>query len=370
VKSQAKALSKYQIQTMKYIFFLLFTAGLFMTCNTETTKNLATTATDSTLSVKAFFNYGESGVKSAGIKMIPIKTPVGEFKVWTKRFGNNPKMKVLLLHGGPAFTHEYLESFESFLPAEGIEFYEYDQLGSYYSDQPKDSSLWTIPRFVEEVEQVRIALGLDKDNFYLFGNSWGGMLAMEYALKYQQNLKGLIVSNMVASIPKYESYNAKLRKEYRQSLIDSLQAYEAKGKFQDPVYTNLVLNEFYTKHLCRFPVADWPDPVNRAFKHANMEIYVMMQGPSEFKTGGRLLHWDRLNDLKNISVPTLMVGAKYDTMDPDQMKAQSQMVQQGRFLYCPEGSHMSMWDDQAHFFPGVISFIKDVNDGSFKKQVN
>ena len=90
-----------------------------------------------THSVADYFNYGDSGVQSAGIKMIPIKTPVGEFKVWTKRFGNNPRIKILLLLGGPAMTHEYMECFESFFPKEGFEFYEYDQLGSYYSDQPK-----------------------------------------------------------------------------------------------------------------------------------------------------------------------------------------------------------------------------------------
>src|SRR5687768_13336635 len=114
--------------------------------------------------VADYFNYGDSGVQSAGIKMIPIKTPVGEFKVWTKRFGNNPRIKILLLHGGPAMTHEYMECFESFFPKEGFEFYEYDQLGSYYSDQPKDSSLWTTVRFVEEVEQVRQAIGADSSN--------------------------------------------------------------------------------------------------------------------------------------------------------------------------------------------------------------
>ncbi|MEO6637760.1 MAG: hypothetical protein ABIN25_05760 [Ginsengibacter sp.] len=89
--------------------------------------------------------------------MIPIKTPIGEFKVWTKRFGTNSKIKVLLLHGGPAMTHEYMECFETFFQREEFEFYEYDQLGSYYSDQPTDSSLWTIPRFVDEVEQVEVS---------------------------------------------------------------------------------------------------------------------------------------------------------------------------------------------------------------------
>lgn len=148
--------------------------------------------------VADYFNYADSGVQSAGVKMIPIKTPIGNFKVWTKRFGSNPKIKVLLLHGGPAMTHEYMECFETFFQREGFEFYEYDQLGSYYSDQPKDSSLWTTERFVEEVEQVRRAIGANSSNFYVLGNSWGGILAMEYALKYQQHLKGLIVANMMA----------------------------------------------------------------------------------------------------------------------------------------------------------------------------
>ena len=141
------------------------------------------------LLVRDYFNYGDSGVQAGGVKMIPVTTPVGSFKVWTKRFGNNPRIKILLLHGGPSMTHEYLECFESFFQKEGFEFYEYDQLGSYYSDQPTDSSLWTTERFVEEVEQVRKAIGADNSNFYLLGNSWGGILAMEYALKFLQHNK-------------------------------------------------------------------------------------------------------------------------------------------------------------------------------------
>lgn len=301
-----------------------------------------------------YFDLGETGVRTGGVKLITID---GKYKVWTKRFGNG-NIKVLLLHGGPAMTHEYLECFESFLPQEGIEFYEYDQLGSYYSDQPKDSSLWRTERFVEEVEQVRKGLGLDQ--FYLLGHSWGGILATEYALKYQDHLAGLIISNMTASIPRYGAYNKKvLRPQMRKSLVDSLESFENKGDLQNPVYTDLVMREFYNKHICRIPLAEWPDPLNRAFKHLNPEIYVMMQGPSEFKVGGRLLQWDRWNDMKNIRVPTLCIGAKYDTMDPKDMEEMSKMVQKGSYLFCPEGSHCCMWDDQAHYFPGLIGFLKE-----------
>ena len=159
------------------------------------------------LSLENYLKPQEKDQYLGGIKMIPITTPKGEFKVWTKRVGNNPTMKVLLLHGGPGMTHEIYECFDGYFPQENIEYYYYDQLGSYYSDQPKDLSLWELDRFVEEVEQVRIALGLNKDNFYLYGQSWGGILGMQYALKYQEHLKGLIISNMVASIPEYQEYS-------------------------------------------------------------------------------------------------------------------------------------------------------------------
>ena len=128
---------------------------------------------------------GKTDLLAGGIQMIPIETKKGTFHVWTKRVGNNPKIKVLLLHGGPGATHEYFECFDSFFPQEGFEYYYYDQLGSAYSDNPKDSSLWNIDRFVEEVETVRKALKMDSSNFILLGHSWGGILATEYALKYQ-----------------------------------------------------------------------------------------------------------------------------------------------------------------------------------------
>jgi proline iminopeptidase len=155
---------------MRLLTFIL-AVFLFVSCKQKTTSR-DTSVTD-------YFNYGDS-IGSGGVKMIPITTPAGEFKVWTKRFGNNPKIKILLLHGGPAMTHEYMECIETFFQQQGFEFYEYDQLGSYYSDQPKDSSLWTTARFVEEVEQVRQAIGADSANFYVLGNSWGGILAMEW----------------------------------------------------------------------------------------------------------------------------------------------------------------------------------------------
>jgi proline iminopeptidase len=337
-------------------FFLPLFFLLLLSC-----QNQKTETTGGSMPVAEYFSYGDSGVQSAGVKMIPIKTPVGGFKVWTKRFGNNPRIKILLLHGGPAGTHEYMECFESFFPKEGFEFYEYDQLGSYYSDQPKDSSLWTLDRFVEEVEQVRKAIGADSSNFYILGNSWGGILGMQYSLKYQRNMKALIVANMMASCPEYGRYaDEVLARQMPPEVLKEIREIEANGDFSNPRYMELLLPHFYQQHLCR--LKEWPDAVNRLFKHVNGEIYTMMQGPSEFGIAGRLANWDIKARLKEIRIPTLMIGAKHDTMDPKAMEEQSKLVQKGSYLYCPNGSHLAMWDDQEIFMNGVIKFIKEVDN--------
>jgi proline iminopeptidase len=348
--------SKKSIMKFKKLLFCIFLTLFFLNSCKEKPDSHSITLNN-------YFNYGKDSVESGGVKMIPIKTPAGNFRVWTKRFGNNPKIKILLLHGGPAMTHEYMECFETFFQRQGFEFYEYDQLGSYYSDQPKNDSLWTIDRFVDEVEQVRQAIGADKNNFYVLGNSWGGILAMEYALKYQKNLKGLIVANMVASAPEYGKYSDVLGKQMKPEVLAELRDLEKKKDFSNPRYMELLTPNFYHEHLCRLKV--WPNAVERSFKHVNNEIYTLMQGPSEFGISGRLANWDIKNQLHNITVPTLMIGAKYDTMDPKAMEAQSKMVKNGHYLYCPNGSHLAMWDDQKVFMNGVISFINNVNSGKF-----
>ncbi|MBC7606383.1 MAG: proline iminopeptidase-family hydrolase [Burkholderiales bacterium] len=321
-----------------------------------------------------YLNFSERDDQfTGGIKMIPITTPIGKFKVWTKTVGNNPKIKVLLLHGGPGGTHEFFESFDGFLPQESIEYIYYDQLGSYYSDQPNDNRLWTTDRFVEEVEQVRKALKLDSSNFYLLGQSWGGILAMEYALKYQKNLKGLIISNMMASAPEYNKYAAEvLGPQMDPVILKQIQDIEKNNDFANPKYSELLFKYYYTEHILRKPLDQWPESINRAFKHLNPNVYVFMQGQSEFGITGNatLKNWDVKARLKTLTVPTLSIGSKYDTMDPEHMKWISTEVQNGRFLYCPNGSHCSQYDDQKTYFPGLIQFLRDVDAGTFKKSNN
>ena len=309
--------------------------------------------------IKSFLADQTTGVKTGGIQMIPVTTPKGTFSVWTKRIGNNPKIKLLLLNGGPGATHEYFECMESFLPAEGIEIIYYDQLGCGNSEDPKDTSMWDLPRYVEEVEQVRKALNLTNENFYLLGHSWGGILAMEYALKYQQNLKGLIISNMMASAPEYGKYaDEVLAKQMDPKVLDTIRAIEAAKDFSNPKYMELLYPNFYMEHILRMPIQSWPEPVNRSFAKMNQSLYVSMQGPSEFGISGKLEKWDVKASLKNITVPTLVVGAKHDTMDPAHMEWMSKEVKNGSYLFCPNGSHMSLYDDQEVYMNGLISFLQ------------
>lgn len=305
-----------------------------------------------------------SGMLNGGVKMIPVRTPRGEFRVWTRRVGNNPTIKVLLLHGGPGGTHEYFEALDSYFPDAGIEYYFYDQLGSLNSDQPDEPDLWELPRFVEEVEQVRQALGLDQRNFFLLGHSWGGLLAIEYALKYQQHLKGLIISNMMASVPAYNEYaNTVIMPALDQDALGEIKRLEATQQYADPRYMELLIQHHYTKHVLRMLPDQWPDPVNRMFKHLNSKVYIPMQGPSELGAGGKLVDWDRMADLKDITVPALFIGARYDTMDPAHMEWMAAQMKAGCHLFCPNGSHMALYDDQKTYVEGVIQFLRDADEG-------
>jgi proline iminopeptidase len=327
-------------------------------------------ASDDTSSSNNVADYLDNSARadrlSGGVRRIPITTPHGTFKVWTKRVGNNPRIRLLLLHGGPGCTHEYFEACDSYLPGAGIEYYYYDQLGSYYSDQPDKADLWELSRFVDEVEQVRIALALGAGNFYLLGHSWGGILALEYALSYQRHVKGLIISNMMASIPAYNAYaESALMPAMDATVLAEIKRLEAARDYKNPRYMDLLMQHHYVHHVLRMPLDAWPDPVERTFKHLNPDVYIPMQGPSELGASGKLANWDRTARLGDISVPALTIGARHDTMDPAHMQAMARAMQRGRYLDCPQGSHMAMYDDQQRYFDGLIGFLNDVDRGRF-----
>jgi len=294
-----------------------------------------------------------ANLRTAGIRMVPVVD--GKYKVWTKRIGRGP-IKVLLLHGGSGFSHEYLEAMESFLPQAGIEMHYYDQLGCNNSDQPTDSSLWTLSRYVEEVEEVRRGLGLE--NFVLYGHSWGAMMAIDYALKYQQHLHSLVISNMAASIRAFEMRTAALRRQLLSSTdLRTMLSLEAASRYDDSEYQR-ILALLHSNMLCR--TDPWPEPFTRSLRHANQSIYTQMFGHSEFVVTGNQKDWDRWGELHRIKVKTLTIGARWDEMDPEDMKKMALLMPDGRSVICPNGSHLCMWDDQAFYFEHLLEFLRSI----------
>jgi len=327
------------------------TAFLLISCRRPETHESGAPSTS------YFDNSAHPDAWTGGARKITISTPKGPHQVWIKRVGNNPKLKLLLLTGGPGFSHAYLEVMDSFLPAEGVEYYHYDQLETGESDRPDDPDLWTLSRYVDEVDQVRKAVGGTKDNFCLLGHSWGGMLAMEYALAHQDQMKCLVISNMMASIPAYNDYATKvLEPKMNPVVLKQILAMEASGKTEQPDYMALLGPNWYEQHILRRPLAQWPEPVTRDIPNMNRRFYVAMQGPSEMGASGRLMNWDRFADLKRIQVPTLVISGKYDTMDPAYMAAMAKELPHGE-LAATNGGHMDMYDDQPTYFARLIAFL-------------
>lgn len=297
-------------------------------------------------------------------RMIPLHTHAGDVHVWTEQVGatSSEHPTVLLLHGGPGATHEYLRTFSDHLPAAGVPIVYYDQLGSGRSDKPTDPTLWEIDRFVDEVEQVRRALvdagAVGDAGLVLYGQSWGGILAIEYALAHQEHLAGLVISNMVSSIPSYNAYARDvLMPAMDQDALAEIQRMEAAGETETEAYEALLMEHHNLFHLCRLPLETWPAHVLAGLADINRDIYVPLQGPSELGSVGKLETWDRSGDLHRITVPTLTMGAAHDTMDPAHMEWMATRLPHGRYHLSPDGSHLAMVDDEAAYFAGLLPFL-------------
>jgi len=169
---------------------------------------------------------------------------------------------------------------------------------------------------------------------------------------------------MMASGPTYNEYaNKVLMPEMDQSVLEEIKRMEAVEDYENPHYMELLILHHYVQHVLRMPMDQWPEPVNRAFKAVNQKFYLPLQGPSELGASGKLVSWDRTADLHKITVPTLVIGARYDTMDPTHMKWMAKQIQKGQYLYCPNGSHMAMYDDQKTYMDGVIYFLQNIDNG-------
>jgi proline-specific peptidase len=281
-----------------------------------------------------------------------IEVPGG--RVWYRSVGGSAgdgRTPLLCLHGGPGFTHYYLEPLEALADRRQVIFY--DQLGCGRSDRPEDPSLWTVDRFVEEVAQVRSALGLDR--LHLFGSSWGGMLAMQYVLDRRPDLDSLILCGSPASMIRWVKDCAELLAAQPAEVRRAISEHEEAGFTACPEYQAAILG-FYREHVCR--LTPWPVGLERSFAEAGYAVYNHMNGPSEFTVTGTLKTWDIMDRLGEIEVPALLVGGRYDECRPAHLEEMHRRIAGSQLAIIENASHLC-FAERPDEFTGLVNLFLD-----------
>ncbi len=297
-------------------------------------------------------------IRLGGVQIVHID---GKYDIWTKRIGSGP-VQVLLLPGGPGCSHDYLAPFEDFLPPHGVQMIYYDPLDTGQSARPGDKSLWTLDRFVGEVEQVRAALGLD--HFYLFGHSWGGILGLEYALRHPEHLEGLILSNTSPSTRSLDAYSDELvARDTSPEKLQKIKDLESHGIHDGPEYEALYSREAQDtmgRRMCA--VRPWPQPVQYGCFGSGGNVAAMsstMLGPHRSDRDGNLRDWDRWNDLRSLAMPVLVVGVEDDYLSPRDAEKMARSIPHGRAVILDRGSHLAMYANQGPYFDAILRFLDD-----------
>ena len=276
---------------------------------------------------------------------------IGQYRVVTYSFGSG-KDVVLLLNGGPGLPCDYLREAHSFLADHGFRVVAFDQLGTGRSDRPTDESLWTIERYVAEVETVRTALDLDR--VHLIGHSWGGWLAIEYALYHGDKLRTLLLEDTVADMPHSIGELNRLRGALGSETVAMMLRHEADGTIDHPEYQAAITILNY-RHVCR--LAEWPAPIKRSLDDWNMGPYVTMQGPNEFLYTGNLKDWNRVPDLHRITVPVLITCGQHDELTPACAARMKQHLPNVELRVFPNSSHMPFYEEPQAYYPALLDFL-------------
>ena len=288
-------------------------------------------------------------------------------RVWTRRVGmasHGERLPIVLLHGGPGVPSDYLEPLEA-LAADGREVIRYDQLGCGRSDRPDDPSLLKVERFVAELARVREALGLER--IHLYGQSWGGMLALEVALAKAEGIASLILSNAPASMPLWVAETTRLRQELPAEVQAVLTAHEQAGTTDSPAYQE-AMQVFYRRHVCR--IAPWPDCLLRSFEamEADPRVYHAMCGPSEFHITGSLRHWDVSDRLGEIRQPTLVIGGRHDEATPAITEALHRGIRGSEWVVLDACSHLSHLEEPDRYRQVLATFLDRVEGSDWPAQ--
>jgi proline iminopeptidase len=276
---------------------------------------------------------------------------VGKYRVVTYSFGSG-KDVVLLLNGGPGLPCDYLREAHSFLADHGFRVVTFDQLGTGKSDRPDDASLWTIARYVEEVETIRTALDLGR--VHLLGHSWGGWLAIEYAVHHGDKLKTLLLEDTVADMPHLVSELERLRAALGPETVAMMQRHEAQGTITHPEYMAAITLLNY-RHVHR--LLELPAPLKRSLDDWNIGPYATMQGPNEFLYIGNLKDWNRVPDLHRITVPVLITCGQHDELTPACALRMKLHLPNAELKVFPNSSHMPFYEEPHAYYPALLDFL-------------
>ena len=278
-------------------------------------------------------------------------TNVLGFDLFYRQFGEPRKGEILCLHGGPGATHDYLLSIAD-LAAHGYRVTFYDQLGCGRSQVPKNVALFVPEHYIEEVEALRRKMRLGKP--HVIGSSWGGMLAIAYALKYQRNMATMTTVGGLHSVPLTLGEMEKMKRGLPKGVQETLAKYEAVGDYDNPEYIKAVI-AFYNKHLCR--LSPWPQELTYSLDHLSKPVYGTMNGPNEFTIIGNTRYWDVTDRLKTIKVPTLILGGRYDEVSPIVAREIHRHVPGSELTLFPNSSHLPFWEEREHFMKRVLKFL-------------
>lgn len=278
-----------------------------------------------------------------------IAVPGGN--VWFKRVSGGPGHPLLVVHGGPGLPHEYLDSLQRLANDRDVVYW--DQLGCGNSERPTDPRLWTMQRSVAEMRAVVRALGLNR--FHIFGNSWGGMLALQYVLDAPAEVVSLTVSNSAASIPEFSKNVARLKSGLDPAARAAIDRHEGAGTITAAEYQSAI-RTWNDRHLCR--LRPWPDDLETAFAHAGTEIFATMFGLSVFRIVGTIRDWDVMDRLAEIKVPTLLLAARYDEFSPDHMREMHSRIAGSRFEFFESTAHMPFLEEPDRFDQLMRDFLR------------
>ena len=282
------------------------------------------------------------------------RVSVDGYSVVTYEYGTGDEV-LFLLNGGPGLPCNYLRDPLLRLVGEGLRVVTYDQLGCGASDKPDDPRLWTIERYVAEVETVRQALGIER--MHLLGHSWGGWLAIEYALSHLGPLASLILSNTCGDMPHLSGELDRLRGALGAESVAMMQRHEAEGTLDHPEYKAAIELLTY-RHVVRLD--HWPEPIQASLDDWNTAVYGVMQGPNEFLYVGNLKDWNRIAEMPRITVPTLVLVGEHDELTPACAMRMDRALPDSEIAVIRNASHMPFYEAPEAYFATLGRFLARV----------